>query len=282
MMVVEADHGRGGPRLRGVHLPMVRGGSRPGGLIARAPAPYNPRGAALPATVRRPRCEAILRVTRRQRPSAPGQLADRSVRALLDDLASSAPIPGGGSAAALAGAMGAGLVAMVAALTVGPRRIRGQRARWRARSASRRPRFATSWSISPSETRTPTRRSSAPVACRAARRRSGRRARPLWLGPPCGSGRGSPGTARVAWHVLELAARIAPIGNRNAASDAGVAAQLASAAVRGAILNVRINLPYLPADSALRADAPAELERLEADARSREAATLADVASRLG
>src|SRR5437773_2437932 len=46
-------------------------------------------------------------------------LASLNVRDLLERLSSSAPVPGGGSAAALAGAMGASLVSMVAALTVG-------------------------------------------------------------------------------------------------------------------------------------------------------------------
>ena len=70
-------------------------------------------------------------------------------------------------------------------------------------------------------------------------------------------------TAEVAAEVLDLARRIAPIGNPNAVSDAGVAAQLAaSASVRGAILNVRINLPYLPADEPLRETAR-DADRLE-------------------
>src|SRR5512141_2481127 len=47
------------------------------------------------------------------------RLSDLTVDALLDRLASSDPVPGGGSAAALAAAMGAGLVAMVAELTIG-------------------------------------------------------------------------------------------------------------------------------------------------------------------
>ena len=50
---------------------------------------------------------------------APAALAPLSLRELLDRLSSSDPVPGGGSAAALAGAMGASLVSMVAALTAG-------------------------------------------------------------------------------------------------------------------------------------------------------------------
>src|SRR5207245_10438542 len=46
-------------------------------------------------------------------------LAPLSLRELLDRLSSSDPVPGGGSAAALAGAMGASLVSLVAALTAG-------------------------------------------------------------------------------------------------------------------------------------------------------------------
>ena len=47
------------------------------------------------------------------------QLAELTVRGFADLLGSDAPAPGGGSAAALAGTLGAALTAMVGSLTVG-------------------------------------------------------------------------------------------------------------------------------------------------------------------
>src|SRR3954464_4515909 len=47
------------------------------------------------------------------------QLLDQPVRRFLDELASAAPAPGGGSIAALSGAMAAGLLTMVCDLTIG-------------------------------------------------------------------------------------------------------------------------------------------------------------------
>jgi formiminotetrahydrofolate cyclodeaminase len=55
----------------------------------------------------------------------PDSLLAQPSRAFLDSLASSAPAPGGGAAAALAGALGAALVEMVAHLTAGKKRYAG-------------------------------------------------------------------------------------------------------------------------------------------------------------
>lgn len=50
------------------------------------------------------------------------RLVELTLNAYLDTLASDAPAPGGGSASALAGAQGAGLVAMVGRLTAGKKK----------------------------------------------------------------------------------------------------------------------------------------------------------------
>lgn len=51
-------------------------------------------------------------------------IKDKPVQTFLDELASKASTPGGGSAAAIMGAMGAALVSMVANLTVGKRTMK--------------------------------------------------------------------------------------------------------------------------------------------------------------
>ena len=87
---------------------------------------------------------------------------------------------------------------------------------------------------------------------------------------------------RLALDVLDLAARMAPIGNRNAISDAGVAALFAAAAARGAAFNVAINLPALPQDHPLRGDGARRLAELEAAVAKREGEALAAVRQRIG
>jgi len=209
-----------------------------------------------------------------------GALAALTVRELLERLSSSSPVPGGGSAAALAGAMGAGLVAMVAALTVGPHEYADSEATTREigeAAASLRDELVE---LAEADSRA----YQAYVSARRLPRETDaqRAARSAAMHDAITRSADAPlRTARAARRTLELARGIAPIGNRNAVSDAGVAALLASAAVRGAILNVRINLPLLPEDSPLRSSAPEELNDLERDTVELEASALADVVSRL-
>lgn len=208
------------------------------------------------------------------------QLTDLPIHAFLERLGSSDPVPGGGSAAALAAAMGAALVAMVAELTIGRpayaehdetiRKLRFDALDRRAELLELAQQDADAYDVVVRARHLPkesdaerTARSEALEAAMFDAARIPLRA------------------AVVAGEVLDLAERIAPIGNRNAASDAGVAAQLAAAGLRGALLNVRINLPYLADDEPMRASAPVEIARLEAMAAKGEEAALAAVDARL-
>jgi formiminotetrahydrofolate cyclodeaminase len=53
-------------------------------------------------------------------------------------------------------------------------------------------------------------------------------------------------TAKLAFELLEVLPELARKGNGNAVSDVGVASLLASAAVKGALFNVDINIGSLP------------------------------------
>src|SRR5690606_17339655 len=89
-------------------------------------------------------------------------------------------------------------------------------------------------------------------------------------------------TARGAADVLSLAERLAPIGSANAISDVGVAGMLATTALRGAALNVRINLPFLPDGSPLAPETGAALARLLTGIDQREATLRDAIAERMG
>jgi glutamate formiminotransferase/formiminotetrahydrofolate cyclodeaminase len=90
-------------------------------------------------------------------------------------------------------------------------------------------------------------------------------------------------TAELSADVLDHAARIAPIGTRNAVSDAGVAALLAAAAARSATLNVRINLGSLvDVDEPLRSEAAESIDRVIARVEATEDSTVATVEERIG
>ena len=211
----------------------------------------------------------------------PSRLNDLPAPELIERMASGDPIPGGGSAAALAGAMGAGLLRMVVALTSGrPAAADDERelteiamgaANCQSELLNLVELDAVAYDGVIRARRLPRatdlERETRAVQVAAATREATRA--PLQ-------------TARLAEQVLSLAERLAPIGSRNAISDAGVGALLAVAALRGAVLNVQINLPYLDADDALRTIAIDELERLLGGLDERERAIREQVEGQLG
>jgi len=163
--------------------------------------------------------------------------------AWLDELAGGAPTPGGGSAAALAGALAGALVAMVARLTVG-----------RKAYAEVQPRVAAILAEAEAI------RSQLSAAYRLPKDSPGRaRAVDEAL---VGAARTPLAMARGAGRLVALAREIGEIGNKNARSDATVAAALARAALAGAVENVRVNVAAL-SEPGLGKSLIEEAEKLE-------------------
>lgn len=208
------------------------------------------------------------------------RLTEMSVRELVESLATNEPAPGGGSAAALTGAMGAALVQMVVELTVGRPTADGHDAALgQIRSAAA---GCQSELLNLAEAD-----AAAYASVIAARRLSRetereRESRRVQVDAATREATRAPlETARRALQVLELAETLAPMGNRNAVSDIGVAGLLAAAALGGAALNVRINLPFLAEDEPLRAEAATQIDGMLAGLDDRERALQAAVAERM-
>lgn len=165
----------------------------------------------------------------------------------LEDLASSKPAPGGGSAAAVAGALGAALSSMVANLTLGKEKykevegafegilekaetLRNEFLKAITEDIEAYNRVMDAYGL-PKETEEEKeqRRETLQSALKGATE------------PPFKM-------AQLADEVLELSKECAQSGNTHAVTDAGASAILAEATVRTSLLNVDINLSSI-ADS---------------------------------
>ena len=185
-------------------------------------------------------------------------IKDKSIQVFLDELASKASTPGGGSAAAIIGAMGAALISMVANFTVGKKGYEDVDAEAREildKSENLRTRLMDmikadvdvfnqvmgAYAMAKDTDDQKAARSNAiqsalkaatdvPLAC-----------------------------ARLAADVIKLCHPIAEKGNKNVISDAGVAVLAGQAALRSAALNVYINIGGIK-DEAFVADRRKQLE----------------------
>ncbi len=182
--------------------------------------------------------EKIIEYRVRQRPDA---LVDLSVRGFADLLSSDAPAPGGGSTAALCGALAAGLAAMVASLTHGRKEYREHDEAMDTMSlkAQRLKEFflaqidrdTDAFNEVMAAMRLPKKSEEEQQARQAAIEQANRSATLVPFG-----------VVEACAEALECAALAAAHGNRNSLSDAGVAALALGTAIDGAAMNVRINL----------------------------------------
>ena len=180
----------------------------------------------------------------------------------LDDLAGGAPVPGGGSAAALAGALAAALVAMVARLTIGRKAYAGVQQRVAEILAEADALRAQLRRLADDDAAAYTKVSAAYRLPKSDPRRT--RAADEAL---IGAAQTPLAMARGAARLLALANEIGTIGNRNAHSDAKVGEALARAALAGAVENVRVNVASL-SEPGLGQSLLEEAEQLERDAQA--------------
>lgn len=168
-------------------------------------------------------------------------LSEMTLAELLEHTAAGTPVPGGGSLAAMAAAVGAALSQMVAGLTAGRPQFESvtpqmtalarEAERLRAELLADMDHDARAYTAVMQAYRRP-RQSGDEKARRAeAIQEAIRQATRVPLG-----------VAEKALAVMHLAHTAVRDGNPNAASDAAVGAMLARAALRGALFNVRINL----------------------------------------
>lgn len=190
-------------------------------------------------------------------------LVDLTVKEFLNKVAGSDPVPGGGSIAALNGAIASALAAMVANLTIGKKsyELHEELMRHISEVAMRQQEQFVEDIDRDSEAydgvfacfKMPKATDEEKAARSAAIQKATKHAAlvPMQV-------------ARNAYELMTIVADVARLGNRNAVTDACVAMMAARSAVLGALMNVRINLGSLKdkefvAKLAQEAD---ELERL--------------------
>ena len=191
--------------------------------------------------------------------SAPMETLD----AYLEALASARPTPGGGSAAAVAGALGAALVAMVARITEGNPKF-AARASEAAALAGHADELRATLSHARSDDESAF---AAVVAAQALPRNSdeAKATRTAALQQALARASEAPlHTARIALDVLRAGRAALALENRHLGSDAGCAAEFAAAALAAAAYNVRANHPYMR-DAAQVARQEAELFAISAE-----------------
>lgn len=175
------------------------------------------------------------------------QFDQYTLRAYHDALAGKGATPGGGSAAAVIGGLGAALVSMVANLTSGRKKFAAVEEDMQTLLAEAARLQEAMLRLASEDTVAFDGVMAAYALPKTTDAEKEHRQQAVWAGyrDACGV---PLAVAAEAVAVLKLAIVAAEKGNPNAVSDAAVAGYAAYAALNSALLNVRINANYLPAD----------------------------------
>lgn len=187
-------------------------------------------------------------------------ITQSSIDKFLERLASADPTPGGGSAAAIMGAMGAALVSMVCSVSIGKKgheAVQAELQALRARSEVLRLRLTA---MVAEDVAAFGSLMAAYKLPKASELDKARRAEAIQAGLRLAT-EVPLDCARVCADVIGLARRVGEHGYRGVISDAGAGAVTAFAAARSAALNVYINAPALK-DRDFAHASVAELEKL--------------------
>jgi methenyltetrahydrofolate cyclohydrolase len=207
-------------------------------------------------------------------------LITQPLETFLDDLASGAPTPGGGSAAAIMGAMGAALVSMVCNVTIGKKgheAVASEMTTVRDESEKLRERLTSLVADDIAAFDGLMAAYRLPKATEEDKSRRGAAIQSSLLAAT----EAPLECARACAAVVALSKRAGQQGYAGVISDAGVGVLAANTALRSAALNVYINAPSLK-DRAYAAAATAELEKLLDDCARESELVFELVRSRLG
>lgn len=202
-------------------------------------------------------------------------LRELPVNKFLEATASNTPVPGGGSVAALSAAMAAGLVEMVAGLTVGKpgfESVSGEMCRILERARSYRENFLLSVDRDAEAFGRVVAAFRLPKATDEERRERQAAVQEAFKE----AARVPLQVARDAGIILDLAGTVVAEGNRNAVTDGLVGAMMARTAVLSALYNVCINLASIR-DEPFAEDVRREVEAIRAEVLLKEQTILASV-----
>lgn len=190
-----------------------------------------------------------------------GPLASSSVKGFLSELASSSPTPGGGSVAALAGALGSALSSMVCNLTIGKEKYNDVQDEVKsALEKSEKLRRKLTMLID-EDTEAFNDVIKAFKMPKATEGEKTKRAQAIQEGYKTAA-KVPLETAKTCEKILDVSMIVAKKGNKNSITDAAVSALMAQTGVHSAILNVKINLGSIK-DKKFIDETILELEEIE-------------------